>query len=155
MASIDGEIFIARPPEVVFDCVGDQRNEPKYNPGMIRAEKLTPGPVGVGTRFGATMTAGRRRADMVIEYTDYERPKRVGSNTTTSMADIDGTVNLEPVPGGTRMRWSWDLRPKGLARLAGPVVAVIGRRQERTIWQGMKEYLETEHPPVPPATSQP
>jgi hypothetical protein len=46
MARIDGEIFIARPPEVVFDCVGDQRNEPNYNPRMMRAEKLTAGPVG-------------------------------------------------------------------------------------------------------------
>src|SRR5438128_265408 len=76
MTRIDGEIFIARPPEVVFACVGDQRNEPNYNPRMVRAEKLTAGPVGVGTRFAATMTAGRRRADMVIEVTEYDRPNR-------------------------------------------------------------------------------
>lgn len=142
MTRIDGEIFIARPPEVVFACVGDQRNEPNYNPRMVRAEKLTAGPVGVGTRFAATMTAGRRRADMVIEVTEYDRPNRVGSRTTTSMADIDGANSLEPAPGGTRMRWAWQVRPKGAARLAGPLVAVLGRHQERTIWQGMKEYLE-------------
>jgi hypothetical protein len=143
VAHINGEIFIARPPDAVFDCVGDQRNEPKYNPGMIRAEKLTPGPVGIGTRFAATMTGGRRRAEMVIEYIDYKRPERVRSRTTTSMADIDGGVELEPVPAGTRMRWSWNVRPKGVARMAVPLVAAIGRRRERANWQGMMKYLET------------
>lgn len=145
MGRIDGEIFIACPPEVVFDCVSDERNESKYNSRMVRAEKSTTGPVGVGTRFEATMTAGRRRADMVIELTEYDRPNRVGSRTTTSMADIDGVITLEPAPGGTRMRWSWELRPKGLARLAGSLVVSMGRRQERAIWQGMKAYLENDN----------
>ena len=64
MARITGQTVIARPVEVVFDCVADQRNEPKYNPRMVRSEKLTDGPIGVGMRFAATMTSGRRRAEM-------------------------------------------------------------------------------------------
>ena len=49
MARIEGEIVIDRPVEVVFDYVADQSNEPQYNPRMVRAEKITPGPVGKGT----------------------------------------------------------------------------------------------------------
>jgi hypothetical protein len=44
MVKIDGSTVIARPVEDVFDFVADERNEPKYNPRMIRAEKVTPGP---------------------------------------------------------------------------------------------------------------
>ena len=33
--------MIARPVEEVFDFVADERNEPRYNPRMLRAEKLT------------------------------------------------------------------------------------------------------------------
>jgi hypothetical protein len=51
MARIEGEIVIGRPVDVVFDYVADQSNEPRYNPRMVRAEKITPGPVGKGTRF--------------------------------------------------------------------------------------------------------
>jgi len=40
-----------------------------------------------------------------------------------------GTV-FHPVLGGTRMRWSWTVRPKGAARLLRRVVTWIGRRQE-------------------------
>lgn len=43
MPRIKGEIPIGRPVDVVFDYVADQRNEPQYNPEMVRAEKITPG----------------------------------------------------------------------------------------------------------------
>lgn len=43
MARIQGEIVIARPITEVVDFVADERNEPKYNPSMLRAEKLTQG----------------------------------------------------------------------------------------------------------------
>jgi hypothetical protein len=46
MARIEGAIVIGRPVDVVFDYVADQSNEPQYNPQMVRAEKITPGPVG-------------------------------------------------------------------------------------------------------------
>jgi hypothetical protein len=48
---IEGEIVIDRPVEEVFDFVADARNELRYNPRMLRAEKLSPGPIGLGTRF--------------------------------------------------------------------------------------------------------
>jgi hypothetical protein len=51
MARIAGEVVIGRPVDVVFDFVADQRNEPRYNPRMVRADKVTGGPVGRGTVF--------------------------------------------------------------------------------------------------------
>ena len=53
MVRIEGEIVINRPMEEVFDFVADERNEPRYNPHMRRAELITKGPVGVGTRHRA------------------------------------------------------------------------------------------------------
>jgi len=40
------------------------------------------------------------------------------------------------------MRWSWDVRPRGLLRLITPLVGMMGRRQERVIWGGLKRLLE-------------
>jgi len=61
--------------------------------------------------------------------------------------DIRGTLTFDPVPAGTRMRWSWDLEPRGLLKLATPVVARIGARQERAIWTGLKRFLEAQEAP--------
>ena len=143
MTFIEGEITIARPAEAVFDFAADQRNEPRYNPRMARAEKVTGGPVGKGTVFRSAV----RATDMRSELTGYHRPAWLASRTTMAQADIAGMLTFAPVPGGTRMRWAWVVRPKGAARLLNPVISRIGRRQERAIWTGMKRYLEAQPQP--------
>ena len=146
MARIVGEIIIGGPAEAVFDFAADQRNEPRYNPRMVRADKVSDGPVGKGTVFRSAARFMGRTAEMRSELTGYDRPGRLASRTTTEQADIDGTLTFDPVPGGTRMRWSWTVRPKGAARVLALVISWIGRRQEQAIWASMKRYLETPQP---------
>jgi hypothetical protein len=146
MARIVGEIIIGGPAEAVFDFVADQRNEPRYNPRMIRADKVSDGSVGKGTVFRSAARFMGRTAEMRSELTGYDRPGRLASRTTTEQADIDGTLTFDSVPGGTRMRWSWTVRPKSAARVPALVISWIGRRQEQAIWASMKRYLETPQP---------
>jgi hypothetical protein len=51
MARVEGEIVINRPVQEVFDFIADGRNEPRYNPRMVRAEQISTGPIGLGTQF--------------------------------------------------------------------------------------------------------
>lgn len=102
MARIDGELVINRPVTEVFDFVADERNEPRYNPGIRRAEKLSPGPIGRGTRFLAEAATGRRTSRITIEYTAFERPGRLASSIHMAAADIAGTLRFDrstAVPG--------------------------------------------------------
>jgi uncharacterized membrane protein len=142
MSKVSGEIMINRPVEQVFDYVADPRNEPLYNPRMLQSEKITNGPIGVGTRFRATARSGWRAVDMLIEITEFQRPRRFGSRTTMSSVEVDGGLTFEPVAGATRMSWSWEVSPRGPLRLIGPLVAFLGRRQEQVIWTGLKAQLE-------------
>lgn len=142
MSRIEGEITINRPVEVVFDYVADQTNEPQYNPSMLRAEKVSAGPIGKGTRFCSEVVSAGRTAEMLIEFTDYERPRSLASATTMKQADIEYLLRFEPVAGATRMHWSGRVRPKGVLRLLGPLIVWLGLRQERRIWQSMKSHLE-------------
>jgi uncharacterized protein YndB with AHSA1/START domain len=148
MAHIDGEIVINRPVEEVFDFVADERNEPRYNPGMLRAEKLSPGPVGLGSRFRAEMRTRPRPTKMTTEFTGYERPWRLALTTRLATMDIRGALTFDPVPGGTRMRWSWQVQPRGPLKLMTPVVARIGARQEQAIWTNLKCVLEVREAPA-------
>ena len=142
MAKIEGAIVICRPVDVVFDTVADQRNEPRYNPAMSRSEKITDGPIGVGTRFRAT-TAGRRRPlDMLIEYTGFDRPHSLASSTRMAAADIHGTLTFAPHPAGTLLRWSWEVSPNRTYRLLTPLIAWLGGRLEQRTWTGLKQMLE-------------
>jgi carbon monoxide dehydrogenase subunit G len=150
---VEGDIVIERSREDVFDFVADERNEPQYNPGMTRAEKISPGPIGVGTRFRSVMTGVGGTAEMTIEFTEYDRPRRLASTTQLSNMDIKGVLSFEPVPEGTRMKWVWDIEPRGLYKLMGPLVRRMGERQERTIWTGLKHVLEARERPSQQATS--
>jgi hypothetical protein len=59
------------------------------------------------------------------------------------MMETEGALTFEPVHGGIRMRWSWDVRPRGATRLMAPLVGAIGRRQEQEIWGSLKRLLES------------
>jgi hypothetical protein len=143
MARIEGGIVIGRPVDVVFDYVADQSNEPQYNPQMVRAEKITSGPVGKGTQFRSAVASRGRTTEMLIECTGYDRPKLFATTTTMAQADISYTLRFEPTPAGTRMSWSGQVRPKGAFRLLGPVITWLGIRQEQRIWTALKQHLET------------
>ena len=143
---IVGQIVINRPVEEVFDFVADECNEPRYNPRMVRAERISAGPVGLGSRYHAETRSMGRTVGMDIQNTDYRRPCALGSTTHLAAMDIHGTLTFEPVPGGTLMKWVWDLYPKGAFKLMGPFAVRMGRRQEQAIWTDLKELLESSGP---------
>lgn len=140
---IEGGITIGRPVELVFDYVADQTNEPRYNANMVRAEKITAGPIGKGTRFRSAVKSAGREAEMTIECTGYDRPRLLTSTTTMKQARIDYTLRFDPVEEGARMRWSGRVRPNGVLRLLGPVITWYGVRQEQRIWLNLKRLLES------------
>ena len=143
MARIDGEIVIAVPAEQVFDMVADERNEPRYNPRIARAEKTSPGPVGCGTRFTAQPRGTGTVGVMTVEITDYDRPRRLATAIRSSYLDVDGTLTFSPADGGTRMRWSWNMRLRGVMRVLSPVVGAVGPRWEHRNWAGLKQFMES------------
>lgn len=144
MAHVRGSVRIAAPLERVFDTVADSRNEPSFNPAMTEVELLTPEPIGLGTRFRARM--GNGGGDMFVELTEFDRPHRLGSLTTSPMMETSGTLTFTTDAGHTLMAWDWQVRPKGWFRAFGPLVGPLGRRMERTIWNALKRKLETEPP---------
>jgi hypothetical protein len=82
VAKVEGEIVIGRPVDVVFNYVAGQRNEPQYNPRLVRAEKVIRGLVGKEARFSSAIMSWGRPADMLIEFTAYDRPVQLAQVTT-------------------------------------------------------------------------
>lgn len=151
MVEVDGEILIERAVDEVFDFVANQENEPQYNPQMRVARRTSEGPIGIGTTFHAEMTGRKRVVPMTIRVTEFERPRRIRERVEMRSMDLTGGLDFEPTDDGTRMRWHWDLRPNGVLRFMGPLVASMGRRQERRIWTGLKRLLESRTGPQLPS----
>ena len=93
MIHIKGGILIDRPVENVFDYVADECNEPSYNAQMRLVEKISDGPIGVGTQYRADVVSGSRPVSMVIEYTAYERPRRLAISPRRTSSQSCGTAH--------------------------------------------------------------
>lgn len=144
MATITGAIEIDCPVEEVFDFVADERNEPMYNPLLLHSTKTTSGRIGMGTRFAAAHRTHGKPAELTIEITGYDRPHRLVSHTTMPGCEVDGELTFEPLGGRTRLRWNWIVQPKHAKWLAGPVLRLVGNRQEHACWKGLKRLLEEQ-----------
>ena len=142
MAHIAGEVTIDAPVEEVFDLVADERNEPSYNPRIVRAEKVSEGPVGRGARFVAEPKGMGARGTMTMEVLEYDRPHQLHNVVRSSYMKVEGTLTFAEVDRGTRLRWDWDMDLIGPMRLLSPVLAVVGPRWERRNWVGLKDHLE-------------
>jgi hypothetical protein len=113
---------------------------------MTRADKVTDRPIGVGTKFHSVITAVGGAADVTIEFTEFDRPRRIAETSHMSNMNIKGVLTFEPLPGATRMTWLWDLEPRGFYKILGPVIRRVGERQERRVWSGLKTVMETGRP---------
>jgi uncharacterized protein YndB with AHSA1/START domain len=143
MAHIRGEVTIDAPVEEVFDLVADERNEPRYNPRIVRADKVSDGPVGRGARFVAEPKGMGVRGEMSLEIVEYDRPRRLHNVIRSSYMQVDGTLTFEAVGGGTRLRWDWDMGLVGSMRVLSPILSLVGPDWERRNWEGLKRYMES------------
>ena len=142
MTRIAGEIVIAAPVDEVFDLVADERNEPRYNPRIVRAEKASDGPVGAGARFVAEPKGMGAKGAMTLTILEYDRPHRLHNLVRSAAMHVEGALTFEAVDGGTRLRWNWTMALVGPMRLLSPVLALVGPAWERRNWVGLKEYME-------------
>src|SRR5512132_1072491 len=120
MAHIAGEVTIDAPADEVFDLVADERNEPRYNPRIVRAEKVSEGPVGRGARFVAEPKGRGAKGEMTLEVLEYDRPHRLQNVVRSSSLRVEGTLTVAEVKGGTRVGWDWDVGPAGAMRALSP-----------------------------------
>lgn len=147
-AVIENSVEIVRSPEDVFDYLADQGNEVEWNPDCLRMDKLTEGPVGVGTKFRAKWKQG---PELTTQCTRYERP-RTWTYENGGPISVVLTVTLEPTEaGGTRLTSRGEWTPHGWMRLAFPVFVRVMRRAEKGVMANSRRALEERRDQKPAA----
>jgi hypothetical protein len=143
---VHGAIDVRCPVEVAFDAVADERNA--YDPSVIHAEKLTPGPIGVGTRFRSVVQGRRAPVETTVTIVDHDRPHRLRTTTSATHVEIVSQMTFSTVPNGTRIRWSCDIRTPGALLLLRPLLRRVAKRQTTAVWRALKDQLERASHPV-------
>ncbi len=139
MATVEHEVQIHRSAEDVFDYCCDTTNEPQWNPHMARCEKLTDGPVGVGSRFLMVIDGKPMRGECVR----HDRPWRwaMTGEGPFGKAGLEGRV--VPVSPGVRVAMRMWIEPRGLLGLAAPLLRPLLRRRWQRDLERIKSLLES------------
>ena len=138
--AVDNSIGIAAPAEKVFDYVTDVRREPEWNPQLREPEKLTPGPVGAGTRYRVRF--GRGMGTAIIENTGFDRPHSWSAVSTAQRLTVRFRGQVTPTPGGCQLAVRTELFPHGALRVLSPLLRLVIRRSWDQDLQAIKTIIE-------------
>ncbi len=137
--TIENAVEIARPPGDVFDYLTDITREVEWNPKTRHVEKLTPGPIGPGTRFGAEWIKGN---PTIVEYVAFDRPRTWASVARSRRLDAKAEGRISSTEHGSRVVITTELRPKGLLALLLPVMRrTMAEREDQNLAR-VKAILE-------------
>jgi hypothetical protein len=119
VAVIESETDIARSPEDVFDYCSDPTNEPEWNVKMKGVEKVTDGPLGIGTRYRMEFVSG---PPVTSECVRLERPNvwELFGGSRVMRSGWRGRVL--PSPAGAHLVLRMEIELRGLLALATPVL---------------------------------
>ena len=133
--------MINRPLEECFAYLTDLGNDLEWRREWIAAEKTTDGPHGLGSRYRLTGALLGRRIATEYETIAYEPTRLAGWKAVSGPLPLTFSRTFEGVEGGTRVTMRYE-GEHGILRLAGPLVAGIGRRQLEGDYTRLKELLE-------------
>jgi hypothetical protein len=140
------EAFIHRPPEDVFHFFRDMHQQPRRESSVVRVyDKITPGPVGVGTRFREVIRLlPFLKGEVISEITGYEPPHRLDYGFV-AFGKMEGelTYRLESSGEGVRVLQRQTLRPRGgPLKLLSPLIGATFSWAIAHRLRGIKKLLE-------------
>jgi uncharacterized protein YndB with AHSA1/START domain len=138
VVQIRNSVQIDRPREVVFDFLSDPRNELRWNPKVEVMEKITEGPLGVGSKFKAKWTKSKL---VTMECEHFERPSAWRYRNDGPVV-VDLSIALEESGDGTMLTSCFDATPRGAFRLVFPIFLAMMRREEAANMRLLKQAVE-------------
>jgi Polyketide cyclase / dehydrase and lipid transport len=134
------ESLIRRAPKDVFDYCSDLRSELQWNPKVKYIEKLTDGPVGVGTRYRARWS---NSGPTTVEVVALDPPRSWETTTRARGMVIRFQGTVTDAAPGARYTASLELHPTGLGWLVAPLALLAMRRQDQQHMHRIREALES------------
>jgi len=147
MTTLHERIETALPIEEAFAYVADFANSQEWDPGVATAERIDPGPVGIGSRYRLGVRMGRRVAEMEYRISVFEPPFRVLLTGSGSGVDAVDDIRFERVENGTVVDYTADIKLGGALGLVQPLLGRAFANLGRNAVDGMQRTLDRRAAP--------
>ena len=123
MINLDLGVLIDKPIGDVFAFVGNPNNMSKWNTVIVSLEQITPGDVGLGTKFKSTGEMMGRRIEGEMQVTAYEPDTKCGFQMNAGPMQVNLMLMFKTVGTGTKISLNAQGNPAGVFKLAEGVMA--------------------------------
>jgi carbon monoxide dehydrogenase subunit G len=142
MARFEQLEWIARTPDDVFRFITDSGNAPRLMASVKRMEKLSDGPVSVGTRYRETRVMNGKEAQAELEVVTYEPPHLYSMRNVTEGFETTYHYTFKPEGEGTRVHLAGEVKAGGLKKMMIPVVVAALKKEDGDHLARLKAAVE-------------
>ena len=141
--SINIEIDVSRSVEEVFEFASNIVNLPLYDKGISEVEKITEGPIGVGSTFHLSASQFGIRMIAVLLFTTYEPPLNFAFRVNAGPFPVETHYALSNVGSRTQVTGMREPQARGMWKLLMPIISIPARRKFQVELNNLKNFLET------------
>ena len=123
MINLDLGTLIDKPVKDVFAFITNPNNMSKWNAAVVSMEQITPGAVGVGTKFKNVGEMLGRRIEGEMQVVAFEPDSKYGFQMNAGPMQINVTLTFKTVGTGTKLNLNGQGNPAGFFKLAEGVMA--------------------------------
>jgi carbon monoxide dehydrogenase subunit G len=123
MINLDLGTLVDKPINDVFTFVANPNNMSKWNSAVVSLQQITPGEVGVGTKFKSVGELMGRRIDGEMQVTAYEPDTKCGYQVNAGPMQVNLNISFKTVGTGTKVSLNAQGNPAGFFKLAEPMMA--------------------------------
>ncbi|HUG30842.1 MAG TPA: SRPBCC family protein [Candidatus Limnocylindria bacterium] len=142
MGEAEVSITINRSVEDVFAVISNFEHNAEWSSATVEDKITSPGPIGVGASAHLVSKFLGRRIENDAEITEFEPNRRVTMRSTSGPIPFRGSMTLDPVEGGTRVKATFELEPGGFFKVAEPIVTRMAKRQFESDLANLKDLME-------------
>lgn len=122
MINLDLGTLIDKPVKDVFVFITNPANMSKWNSAVVSLEQITPGAIGMGTKFKSVGEMMGRRIEGEMQVIVFEPDSKYGFQMNAGPVQVNVTLAFKTVGTGTKLSLNAQGNPGGLFKLAEPVM---------------------------------
>ncbi|QHE51064.1 SRPBCC family protein [Pontibacillus sp. HMF3514] len=143
MPAFSDEVTIAKPKDEVFTFAANMDHSTDVMPNVVKIEKLTEGPVGVGTQYRETREIRGKEASSVIEVVEYKPNEKYSVKSSLEGLTTIYHYTFTERDGETKIRFECEINASTLKmKLVKPVFKRIMKKEDGDHLQYMKKAIE-------------